>query len=369
MKQRPIVGIINTLKASGGNVDDDTTALHYTIVEDNSADPLDAIFEPIPYGKTVRVEYFDSQAEVQQVVKIGAGDEETIVADTRYKIEIHNPDVDYETMKQQPAVHAFTSPATLSGDADTDRATVYSALITKINNYAGNNTTAYEIIEFDFTLGGATGNDEPSVGDTLTQQTSGATAKVAEIGTLTSGTWAGGDAAGTMWLWVTSGTPTDGALTWSYASSTLTQTNATFLNNQGLVIEDDASYFWSSKSRGGVSYVGATEGFTTAEAEVIIAGVYSMGIGSEMAVRGPQYDPSKQDAQEGRLEFEFVHGDTPDTAKTFTKCVITVNDGDEDALGGDKIIHNKEFILYVEEDSGLTNRDAFKTALNNAIAK
>lgn len=55
----------------------------------------------------------------------------------------------------------------------------------------------------------ATGSHEPSVGDSVVQVTSGATGVVDKV-TVSSGTWAGGDAAGTIWLNTVTGTWTDG---------------------------------------------------------------------------------------------------------------------------------------------------------------
>lgn len=53
----------------------------------------------------------------------------------------------------------------------------------------------------EFTSGGT---DVPAVGDMVTGATSGDTAEIAKI-TLTSGSWAGGDAAGVLWLRKVSG--------------------------------------------------------------------------------------------------------------------------------------------------------------------
>ena len=156
-------GIINTLPTTGGNaIFDDTTAEHWGFCvdgTDNTATAPQLIWEPIPYGSVVDTEVLASQAEVRQLAILGASTtKETIVASQRYKIEIDSFNQDYESAKRPVAQHSYTAAATLSGTAATDRANVYTALISKINAYAGNNATAYALMYQPFTLGTSAGD-------------------------------------------------------------------------------------------------------------------------------------------------------------------------------------------------------------------
>ena len=192
MRKRPYVAIIPTLEAAGANVVDDTTGEFWSVMA-ASADA--SALMTFDYGKIVSYDYIASQAEVRQVILFGASTtKETIVASTRYAIEIGNPEQDYESHRQHPIIHAYTSDATLSGSAATDRAAVYDALIAKVNAYANNNATATALSYVAFTGGTSAGDAATNftIGETVTQSTSGITAKVA-LCTITSGTMAGDD--------------------------------------------------------------------------------------------------------------------------------------------------------------------------------
>jgi hypothetical protein len=368
--RRPVVGIINTLQASGDNVFDDTTAEQWGLCDLNTDDPVTNLFELIPYGKTLKVESFAAAAEVQQLVLIGGQLKETIAASTRYKLEIHNAEDKYESHHQPPAVHAYSTGVTIPA-ADAARTLVYSALADKVNNYAGNNATAYPLFEFDYTAGTDTGDSAgPTIGAVYTQATSGATARVIDY-TITSGTFAGDDAAGTIWLFDDNvATIADAAYNWTGETTfTITQTISTLLLAQGLAIEDDAGYFISNLGRPGVNWVALTQGFTTDAASVSIAGVYALGIGSVMAQLKPVYDHSKQEVvNHGLLEYEFTRGDTVDAAKEYTKVVITVRDGDQDAIDFQSVQIDKQYICYADESNG-TNLTNFLSAIGTAAAK
>ena len=64
-------------------------------------------------------------------------------------------------------------------------------------------STRGNVKQVDFTSGGT---DTPVVGDVMTGATGGATARLYGISALSGGTWAGGDAAGTFYLWDQVGT-------------------------------------------------------------------------------------------------------------------------------------------------------------------
>ena len=375
MKNRPFVAILNTLEAAGAQVISSAASREWGIVKTSAK--RENLIGPIPYGAGVRVEYFAPQAEVRQLALIGCSTvKETIVASTRYRVEIGNPESTYESTPKGPIVFAYTSSASLSGNAVTDRAIVYRALRDRINNYAGANCTAYTLTVADFTLGTSAGDVDTNfvVGETVTQETSALTARVAKC-TITSGTFAADTAAGKIWLFALSNEDT-----WLTTLKTLTAaahvagvssncvvsvTNATTIHACGLAVLDNAGYFTSSFGRGGVNYVGVTQGFATDSVEIAIAGQYPMGIGSHMATRRPVYDESKQNLISGNLEYEFQNNDLADAAKTYDKCVIVVKGTSKDN-DGMLVEGEREYILYIDHADG--DLADFKTALNNAIA-
>ncbi len=239
------------------------------------------------------------------------------------------------------------------------------------HSYAGNNAAAYPLFEFDFTLGEAVGNEEPALGEVLTQATSGATARVAAIGTIT-GTWGAGNAAGTIWLFDDNvAAIADAAYTWGYgsSSSTLTQTISTLLEGQGIAVEDNAGYFTSNLGRPGLNWVAVTQGFLLASAAVAVVGVYALGIGTVMVALKPAYDHSKQMiANHGDLEYEFTRGDLATAGKTYTKVVITAKGGDQDAMDARNVQIEFQTIIYADESNG-TNLTNFLSAITTAAAK
>lgn len=365
---RPVVGIINTLQASGDNVFDDTTAEQWGLCDLNTDDPITNLHELIPYGKTLKVETFSAAAEVQQIVVIGGENKETIVAATRYKLEIHNVEDKYESHEQPPAVHAYSTGVTIPA-ADAARTLVYSALVDKVNSYAGNNATALLLFEKAYTAGGLTGLETPIVGETATETTSAATARIMSW-TITSGTFAGGDAAGVVWMALLTGTLSAVTKTWTYgsSSSTLSGTDAALLG-QGIAIEDNAGYFISNLGRPGINWVALTQGFVTDSAVVALAGVYALGIGSVMAQLKPVYDHSKQEVvNHGLLEYEFTRGDVVDAAKSYTKIVLTIRGGDVDAIDYQSVDIDHQIIIYADESNG-TNLTNLLSAIGTAAAK
>jgi hypothetical protein len=353
MKKRPLVAVLNTIESgSTKHVIKDTTLGQFGIVKTSANKEL--LLGLFKTATLKSIESFDPVAENQQVVLLGASaTKETIVAETRYKVEIGNVHDEYETSKKELTKYAYTSPSVLTGDADSDRLNVYTALVSKINAYAGNNCTAYLIHEFDFTDGADTADSVPTVGATYTQETSGVTGILAAY-TLSSGTFAGDDAAGTAWIYNTSDDPTDEALDWTGETSiTLTQTDETLILGTGLACVDDAGYFVSSINRTGQNAYYATQGFSANTQFVVAeAPVYAMGIGSVMAALQPSYDKSKQDAIDGRLEFELVDNASFDTSKTYRKYVFNWLDGGESALSGEREHSYSQVVLYADYASG-----------------
>lgn len=356
MNKRPRVAVLNAIEASGTQVISGNG--EWGIVKTAAGNEL--LLGMFRTGRLISAESFNPVAEVQQLVAIAAdATPEVIVASTRYKIEIGNPDDKYETGKRWPIVHAYTSPVALSGDAETDRVNVYTDLSAKVSAYPGNNAKGYVLTRHDFTLGGSVGDTHTNfvVGELVTQATSTETARIAKS-TITSGTMAGDDAAGVVWVFDISdpdawlGT----AVTLTAAADSncvVTATNATMQLAAGMIIEDDAGYFISNIDRAGTNWVGATQGFVTSVAEVTLTGVYSRGIGSEMAQLVPRYDHSKQEVITGFLEYELQNGDLFDTSKTYRKYVFTVSDGDEAALSGEKeASYSSNIVLYADYADG-----------------
>lgn len=371
MRKRPYVAIINTLEAAGANVVDDTTGEFWSVMKASADANALMTFD---YGKVVSYNFIASQAEVRQHVTIGASTtKETIAASTRYAIQIGNNEQDYETHRQGLIVHAYTTAATLSGDADTDRQVVYDAIIAKVNAYAGNNVTAYSLTYVAFTLGSDGSGSELNftIGETVTQASSSETAKVAKCD-ITSGTMAGDDAAGNLWLYDISDEAawleTAVTLTGGTTTVVVTQTNATTQHATGICVVDDAGYFTSKIGRGGANYVGLRSGFSTDVTVVSAAAVYEQGQGTTMLAQKPVFDHSKQDLISGSLEYDFQDGDVAVSGTTYRKYIIVYRDGDEDAIGATEESVLSEKILYVSEANG-TNLGTFHSALAAAAVK
>lgn len=375
MKKRPFVALLNSIEAAGAQVIKNATSREWSVV--TLSTNKENLIGPIPYGAGIRVEYFDPQAEVRQLVIVGADTtKETIVASKRYRVEIGNPEHTYETTPNTPKIFAYTSAATLSGTAATDRAVVYRALRDRINSASGVHVTAYTLTYAAFTLG--TSSDDSAtnfiVGELVTQETSNLTARVAKC-TITSGTFAANNAAGHIWLynlstetgWLEAAKTLSAAGTVAGVSTNcvVTVTNATTIHATGLAILDAAGYFTSALGRGGKSYVGLTQGFSTDSPVVARAAEYAMGIGSVMAALKPVFDDSKMNLIAGSLEYDFQAGVTADTTKTYTKCVITTKGQTADP-NGMLVEGEREYILYVDfADGDLAD---FKTALTAAVA-
>jgi len=351
MKKRPNVALINVSLTGAANLFDDTVAKHWSWVNDAAKARL---LGPFPYGKVKRVDIYDPVAEVLQIVSIDADvvpTKQVIVANTKYGIVSGHPDATYESFTAGPTKVGYTSASVLSGNADTDRATVYRALISRFNSYAGANAVAHEVAVIDYTLGGATGFDTPVIGDVVTQTTSGVTAKILKW-TLASGTFAGGDAAGKMWLYDISspaGLLLTPAKTWTYqTNNTVTQTNNTGILATGIAFVDKAGYYTSDNARGGLNYFNVTGGFSTVAPVIDRGAAYSLGIGTEMLARMPVFEPSGQDAIRGTLEYAFENNAIPDPAKTYVKFVVTYLQGDEESLAATIVETESVAVCYVD---------------------
>ena len=368
MKRRPYMAILNSYAAT--NVVDDTTAKHYFIAKTSGG--TDDLLGPFKYGKTSKVESIDPAAEVRQMALIdGGSSKETVTADTRYKIVIGRDR--YESTRLNPVPFAYRSPATLTGTAATDRANLYTALAAKVNANTAINAVAYTLTSVDFTLGtdGAGTALNFTVGETVTQATSSETAKVAKS-TIASGTMAGNDAAGTIWLidisdkdaWLTIAV----TLTGGTSLCVVTQTDATTVHDTGLSIWDNAGYWLNPLGREGRSLVTTAEGFQTATTEISAAAVYAQGIGSDLAAKTATLSRDARDVtNNGFLDYVSIDGTLFDTSNTYREYIITVYDGDEDALAAEHQRSYYEYHLFVNyADADLA---AFDAALAAAAAK
>lgn len=369
--------IINVLHTTGGNmVYDDTTNEVWGVCAEGTiktADPLTLVTPLWNYGDVKAYTYESSAAEVKKAVIVGlsaTNTEETIVASTRYKLEIYCPGQRVQGEKNPVYPYAYTSPAALTS-ATVDRYNVYTALNTKINNYAGNQVISYVMHKVAFTAGsdGSGSSTDITFGETGTQATSLATVKAAKI-IVTSGTFAGGNAAGTVWVYSVSGTWSATSYVTTFATSALEVTTAALLTEaQGLVIIDDGSYYQSA-SAGGITEVKLCAGFATATASVVRVGVYSTGIGSVMVNQVAVYNNEKTDVMNYGVEGAepLNMNDTPDATLTYRKYIFEIEKTYPNALKGDNIVSSR-FILYVSELNTGTELDEFQAALLAVLKK
>lgn len=360
--------ILNSLEAAGAQVIDDSTAEHWSVVKDTTDNEV--ILGPIPYGATVSMEVISSKAEQRQLVLIGAGSTaETVAAETRYGIYVIE-DGHYESQRKGKQVFAYTTGASIPADADDARAEVYDVLVSKVNAYDGVNVAAYPLTKADFTAGTSAGDaaENFTIGETVTQETSSNTAKVAKC-VIDSGTMAGDDAAGAIWLydveldgWLTS----EADLTGGTSSIVVTVTNATTVHSAGIAILDDAGYYVSKLERGGASGVGIHAGFSDAVPEIAISHQYAFGIGSVMKTLAPVYDNTKSNVIRGEELYNFENNMEADASKTYTAFVFTIKGGEKDALGNLTMTGEHQLVLFADE-SNSTNLSNFDSALDGVI--
>lgn len=377
--------IINTLAASGQNIgiapatggfpaqcyisstDCSSGSAAYTIDA-----TVNEILPPIPYGSVKSIAKQLSAAEQTQILIFGL-DTEVIVASQRYSIKIGNMFERYEgETKKVPSTYSYTAPAVLSGTAQTDRDNVYTVLAAKINATSANQVTAYVLYKVAYTAGESTGNlrTYPVIGTTATSAAASQTVKIAGL-TITSGTFHGDNAAGTMYVYAPTGTLTAASQVWTCTETDCLFTTAAIPVIQGLVIVDDAGYYPYNPSmrRGpawigqdGWSYAHVTEVTTGASAVYGRAGVISQGIGSRLFQDIPYFNADKTDYSQGSPA--FILNENPVTTKTYTRLDITVAPGQvEKVLEGNLAPSQFIYTLWIEEDSGLTNHATFLTAL------
>lgn len=369
--------IINVLDTTGGNqVYDDTVNRQWGITAEGSVktdDPLTLVVGLLPYGAVKSWNKEASATEVAQGVIIGLdsdSNEESIAASTQYTVTITNERKRYEGHEAKVSKYSYTSPAAITGTASTDRYNVYYALNNKINAYAGNNVTSYLLSKIAFTGGTDNTGTETDItfGETGTQETSAATVKVAQID-ITSGTLAGDNAAGNIWVYDLDGTWSSDSKTLTMGTSAIIVTTAAALTTgQGLVIIDDGSYY-QSMGRGGITEIDVTAGFSTGEALVARTGVYEKGQGSTLAARVASYNREKNDVVNyGVQGLDPLNlNDTPNSSYTYTLYTFTVETTSPNALKGEDT-NSYMIYLYVSENES-TDLGQFETALETVLAK
>lgn len=394
MKERTRKVIINTLAADGDNFlavsDESGVTTGYYIVDDHVLDSPVHYSPFIPAGSIKSVSYLASQAEVTGIHVLGQL-EETILAGERYALSIDQVGLKSESGFKPAFKYAYTAPNPLSGNSDTDRATVYNALASKINAYAGNNVTAYPCYRIAYISGSDDGTsvvgtatvdplaavttaDKVRVGTQGTQETSGVTANIAAI-EITAGTIAGDDAAGYIWIYNVSDIASWDAglkyIQFDDATGAATETikvttNATPTAAQALVIVDDAGYFPArpNNNNRGPSTVKLTDGFTTATSVQERTPLISRGIGSRLDDDNAVLLPDGTDVISGSIENANPYGDGAfDSSKTYRTYILQYEpDASVDGLTNFATKGPQQLIIYADESNN-TNLGTFNSAI------
>jgi hypothetical protein len=382
--------VLNHLTNTGVQVKDDAAAGPYPgsciICTDNTLSPLVNVLPPIFKGTCSRGWFLVSAAEVRQIV-IGGALVETVVASTRYKVTIWNGDT-YEGQKQETYQYAYTTPAVLSGNAETDRLALYTQLVNKINAHTANKVTAYLAYKVAFTTGSVA---LPQIGEIVTQETSTLKLKIARLDCHTSD-FTATSAEGEVWLY----DPTDHAITtWESGAKTLTgatsgctmATAAALTTGAGIVIVDDAGYYAARpNSKRGPSYVGMTDGWTVATLESIynqtasvavgtdgpytlvgLAPIISRGIGSRLVEDSPVFGPDGVTLVTGEAHMETTG--TFDATHTYSTLILEVNNEPSDTnITGYTKRAPVYYVVYLDESNTDDYVDDFVDAVEASLA-
>lgn len=289
------IGVLNAIPTTeeNGVFHDDAQGIFGVVVSGEEAAakvgtaPL--VIGPIEYGADIRVDQIPYAAEAVLVVNLTDG--ESIVAGRRYGIKVES---NTERVGDWPTKENYTYVAE-SGDTLAD---VYAILKNKINNNANSRVTCEFVSEAAFTLGKGTGT---AVGDIVTQETSGATALVVEV-SIATGSFAGGDAAGTIYLRLLSGVWDATAKTLEVTTGNGVTTGVALADDLDNIITIDKGDYWmpTVNGRGGSSVV-AIYGFTTVSPTVIQDAVYSAGYGPHLVLTNPVMNIYGTDVVSGDL--------------------------------------------------------------------
>lgn len=222
-------------------------------------------------------------------------------------------------------------------------------------------TTNQKVIPFT----GGSGVEPVNGVSIITQASTGYTGLVS-MTTILSGTFAGGDAAGTMYLYSSTGTFTAAGGNYTYTGGTAVN-NGVATAGQAMVILDDAGY-WTplsqpsslsmpAKVRTGATGVYISDynadgslSFETAEVEVVRAAVYSKGVGADMAKWIPYFHYTGLDVMSGSTDYIF--NTTVDSTKFYSRVIITTKTStDGGAVGAGNAEYYKTYELYLAQDS------------------
>jgi len=366
------VGIINTVVGANNVYTGDSENTIVCVL--NSTNPLVEYIGALPkkqqsYTGTVQF----PRVERTHIQVLGI-DTETVSSSTRYSVEMSCPIRKKNSAEDIMNPYAYTIPAILTGNANTDRYNLYYALVGKINNYARNWATAYILYKYAFTLGqdsgatGATGFGSTPANNTVTYGAAvtaagGATANIAYVD-ITSGTIAGNDAAGNAWVYNISAVATfTGTTTCTSAdfysagaavtmAIVMTLTAGSLTAGQGMAVVDDAGYYNPSTcpNRAGANTLHAKAGFLTAHTDVVRTFQYSTGLGTDLLASLPTYGVGgRENFAYGDMDLErhnpavtFATGEAYSkiSIKPITRAIMS-------GLANDIVGMETEYVIYV----------------------
>jgi hypothetical protein len=301
------------------NVYEDTTLGHAVICSRRDLNPLIAYLPPIIKNAKNTVAVQASAAEVARVQCLNL-DDETLAKSTRYQVLIEQMETKYESQSNPIGSYAYTTPTVTLGSAALDRANLVSILVGKINAHTTNRVTAYGIQKVAFNTGN--GATTPEFGDTVTQATSLYTGTIVKVEITNAATFAGGTAAGYLYLYSASAAMniTQVLTTAGSVVATMVPT-AAGVENQDILIIDDGSYFRD----GNKGYTSAINGenFTYHTVTEIRAATYERGVGTHMLADVPTFDESGQKMLSGSMEYFSANSMLPVAGHTYSRIEVT----------------------------------------------
>jgi hypothetical protein len=354
-------------KVKRGLINDDVTT-HTDFIKTGASSPVDGyhviinsagaqVIPPIPKGRIMSISFKESVVEKQQYVLV-SDDAETIVAAKRYAISMQFPKDRPEGSTHDFRNFAVEAPATLSGNAVTDRANIYDALNNKINAYVPTHTKA-KLANVINTK--STGARTITAGTLIYLKTPGTF-----VGMVAKTVVAGADTTDLALLVIPiSGTfPSGGTDIFCLVSNSGTEINKTstaYVLKQGLVIYDEAGYFATKGRLGrGSAPTIFTRGFNYA-VSLMQAHSYSNGVGDDMLANTPEFNQTFQGVDRGDFDNQYVT--MPIAGTRYTEYTVKVlGGGIPDAIDGRSADIPIEHILYVKEGTPGTAMANFKNA-------
>ena len=376
MTRKTLRAILNEYNAGANQyVYHDTVDNKWVISQDATvASPVD-LFPPIHEGQTLLagVDVLTSQLETTALSLLiddnFNGIPQVVSASTNYKIEFDWSTEKQETGLKGPRPYTYQSPVVLTGNAATDRLNMYTVLVAKINNDAYNNVSAQLVSLVAFTLGqdsggtGATGfatqvaTNKVTYGSPGLQSTSGATVNIAGC-VITSGTIAGNDAAGYIYVYnlataAWAATVETTVFTDALSSEAIVvTTNAALTTGQGLIVIDDAGYYPARPNprRGATSVYAVKSSFTMARPSLVRVPLYGRGYGTRMLQDWPAYDLGGQNVVSG--DANFTVNALPVAGYTYTAFVIHVHTSPSpDPISNMTQGNTIDYVLWAKENA------------------